>query len=299
MRRSNLLATCIAVVIIIVGTVPVAASLSAKLLNMVTSRSGYSLETDIAYGPSPRHRLDLYTPDDVSSDAPVVVFFYGGGWNRGDRRDYLFIGQSLASAGFIVVIPDYRLHPDVVFPAFINDAARAVAYVHDRFRSSEADGRRLFLSGHSAGAHIAAMLNLDEQYLQSAGVSEETIAGVIGLSGPYDFLPLKADIYKATFPEEVRAQSQPIKFVDGSEAPMLLITGDADRVVEPGNTTRLAAVIAAQGGDAKVSTYRRVGHIGTVGGLATAKPWRGPPIRQEIIDFIRARQSELSNARAR
>ncbi len=178
----------------------IAASFPVKLLNALTSRQGYTVERGIAYGSQPRQKIDFYLPENVAADAPVVVFFYGGGWNRGAREDYLFVGQSLASAGFIVAIPDYRLYPEVVFPAFVADAAEAVGFVRDRFKMRGITERRLFLAGHSAGAHIAALLNLDEHYLAAAHVPRKAVAGVVGLSGPYDFLPLEEDIYKATFP---------------------------------------------------------------------------------------------------
>jgi acetyl esterase/lipase len=286
MTRSTIVTMALGFTLIAVPAA-IAASFPVKLLNALTSRQGYTVQRGIAYGSQPRQKIDFYVPENVAADAPVIVFFYGGGWNRGAREDYLFVGQSLASAGFIVAIPDYRLYPEVVFPAFVADGAEAVGFVRDRFKMPGVTARRLFLAGHSAGAHIAALLNLDEHYLAAAHVPRNAVAGVVGLSGPYDFLPLEEDIYKATFPEAVRAASQPIAFVDGSEAPMLLITGDADRTVRPGNTTRLAAAIKAKDGAVEVKTYAGVSHVGTVGALATATPWRKPDIRDVMIRFFR------------
>jgi acetyl esterase/lipase len=266
---------------------------AAAIVNGLTSRDGYTILADRAYGPLPRQRLDIYTPRGGAEDAAVVVFFYGGGWNKGTKSFYLFVGQSLASAGFIVVIPDYRLYPDVTFPDFVEDAADAVAFAGRSLMKPDGTPRRIFLAGYSAGAHIAALLNLDERYLASAGLPPSSISGAVGLSGPYDFLPIKEDIYKAIFPEPIRTASQPINFVDGSEAPMLLITGDADRTVDPGNTTRLAAAIEARSGAVSVKTYPGVGHIGTIAALATATFWRKPDVRVTIIDFFRERLAAL------
>jgi acetyl esterase/lipase len=277
------------------GAVLLVVSNAAALLNGLTTRSGYAIHTDRAYGPLPRQKLDVYTPDDAADDAAVVVFFYGGGWNKGAKSLYLFVGQSLASAGFIVVIPDYRLYPDVTFPDFVEDAAAAVAFIRESLMKPDGTPRRIFLAGYSAGAHIAALLNLDERYLASAGVPPSSISGVVGLSGPYDFLPIKEDIYKAIFPEPIRTASQPINFVDGSEAPMLLIAGDADRTVDPGNTTRLAAAIEARKGAVNVKIYPGVSHIGTIAALATATFWRKPDVRVTIIDFLRARLAVLGS----
>jgi acetyl esterase/lipase len=290
MTRSTLLGIAVGFTLIAVPTA-IAASFPAKVLNALTTRKGYSIETNVAYGTLPRQQVDFYLPDDLTPATPVVVFFYGGGWNRGARENYLFVGQSLASAGFIVAIPDYRLYPKVVFPEFVADGAKAVAFIRKKLSEPDGSPRTLFLAGHSAGAHIAALLNLDESYLAAAGVSNEAVAGVVGLSGPYDFLPLKEEIYKATFPEKVRTASQPIGFVDGNEAPMLLITGDADRTVDPGNSKRLAEKIDAHGGRVIVKVYPGVGHLGTVAALATATPWRKPDIRRVMIDFFRERTS--------
>lgn len=278
---------------LIAGLVAIAASFPLKLLNALTSRKGYTIESGVAYGALPRHKLDIYTPDNATRQTPVVVFFYGGGWNRGERANYLFVGQSLASAGYIVVVPDYRLYPDVVFPDFVADAAEAVAFMFEKLGGQDGQANPLFLAGHSAGAHIAALLNLDARYLAATSAPQDAIAGVAGLSGPYDFLPLTEEIYKKTFPEAVRAESQPIEFVDGHEAPMLLIVGGADRTVDPGNTARLAAAIEAHGREATVVTYPSTGHIGTVAALASAIPWPKPAVREAVIEFVEARAGEI------
>ena len=178
----------------------------------------------------------------------------------------------------------------MVFPGFVDDAAKAVAFTRARFKRPDGSTPPMFLAGHSAGAQIAALLNLDEHYLRDAGVPAKAIAGMIGLSGPYDFLPLKEDVYKATFPEAVRAASQPIAFVDGREPPMLLLTGAADRTVRPANTTRLAAAIEAKGGRVEAKIYPGVRHIGTVAALSTLTPWKKPDVRRQIIDFVQAQQ---------
>jgi acetyl esterase/lipase len=252
-----------------------------RVVSALTSRKGYSLRADIAYGMLPAQHLDVYTADGAAADAPAVIFIHGGGWAIGDKDEYRFIAQAFASAGMIVVIPSYRLDPDVVFPEFVRDGAAAVAWT-----ARNLTGHPIFLVGHSAGAHIAALLNLDERYLDDAGVPRGAVAGMIGLSGPYDFLPLMEDRLKRIFPEPSREQSQPIRFVDGTEAPMLLVTGDADTTVRLGNTTRLATAIQAKGGRVTVKVYPGVGHLGTMMALAKVLPYFKPPVRRDVLAFI-------------
>jgi acetyl esterase/lipase len=257
------------------------ALLPLAVVNALTSRRGYAIRTAIAYGPNARHRLDVYTPDDAGEGTPVVVFFHGGSWDRGDGGSYLFVGQALASAGIVAVIPTYRLYPEVVFPAFVEDGAAAVAWAHRALPHAP-----LIVAGHSAGAHIAALLNLDPHYLADAGVPRSAVAGAIGIAGPYDFLPLKEG-YRRIFSEPLVAASQPITHVDGTGAPMLLLTGADDRTVKPGNTTRLADAIRAKGGEVSVKVYPGVGHLGPLVALANVLPWRKPPVRGDMVAFVR------------
>ena len=176
----------------------------AALLNATVPRGGYTRQRDIAYGPLPRQTLDLYRPQTPRADGKSVIFFYGGSWDTGAKGDYLFVGQALASRGITTIIPDYRLYPEVRFPAFIEDAAQAT-----RWAGEHVGLTKLFIAGHSAGAHIASMLAVNTPYLAQAGVDRMKLAGVIGLSGPYDFLPLKSakliDIFGGANRPEIEA----------------------------------------------------------------------------------------------
>lgn len=255
----------------------------ADVVNLLTPRGGYAVERDIAYGPGPRHRLDLYRPEAIRPGSPLVVFLYGGGWRSGAKENYRFVGQALASRGYRVAIPDYRVYPDVVFPGFVEDAARAVAFMA---QGGLGERRPIVLVGHSAGAQIAALLTFDRRYLDAAGAPLcATIAGFAGLAGPYDFLPLTEERYRQVFPEATRPQSQPIAFVDGKAPPALLLVGAADTTVDPGNTARLAARIAAEGGAVKTVTYKGIGHIGLVGALARLLRGRAP-VLADLDAFI-------------
>jgi acetyl esterase/lipase len=266
----------------------------ADLVNWVTPRGGYSLERGLAYGEGPRRILDVYRPEEIRPGSPIVVFFYGGNWDSGRRADYLFVGQAFASRGYLTVIPDYRVFPETTFPGFVEDGAQAVAWVNQNRNRLGAGARPIVLVGHSAGAQIALLLTLDRHYLQDAGAPVcRTIAATVGLSGPYDFLPLKEERYKRIFPEATRPSSQPIAFVAKSEPPALLLVGDADKTVDPGNTARLAARMAERGAPVDTKVYEGIGHVGMVS--AFARPLRG---RASVLDDIDAYLRRLDGATA-
>ncbi|MGC8524154.1 MAG: alpha/beta hydrolase [Acidibrevibacterium sp.] len=261
---------------------------TVDLLNRLSPRRGITIRQGVAYGPGPRHRLDVYSPARAAAAAPVpaVVFFYGGGWEEGDRGIYRFVGAALAARGIVTLVPDYRLYPEVRFPAFMEDAAAAVAWARSFLTTLGGDPGRLFLMGHSAGAQIATLLALDPRYLRAAGAGGLRIAGVIGLAGPYDFLPLRSPTLKAIFgPEAAWPASQPITYASAAAPPMLLAAGTADRVVDPGNTERLAARLRAVGAAVEMRLFRGLGHRVLIGGFASAL---APllPVRRETLRFI-------------
>jgi acetyl esterase/lipase len=270
------------------------------LLNAVVPSDGYVRTADVSYGELPRQRLDVYVPAEPASTLkPVVVFFYGGGWESGDRADYRFIGEALTSRGNVVVVPDYRLYPEVLFAGFIADGAQAVRWVKHNIERYGGDPAQIFLMGHSSGAHIAAMLTLDNQYLKSVGIKPADLRGTIGLAGPYDFLPFVRESSKIIFgPETEYWRSQPINFVDGHNPPLLLMTGDDDDVVHPGNTEHLAARIAASGGAVQTIRYPGVGHARIL--VELAAPLRGKgEVLQAVSDFVNTHRQENDSVRAR
>jgi acetyl esterase/lipase len=249
--------------------------------------SGYTRTADLAYGQFARQKLDVYAPTDrdAAKLRPVVVFFYGGGWEIGRRERYRFVAKALTREGLIAVVPDYRVYPDAVFPDFVFDAAKAMRWTKDNIAHFGGDPGRMFVMGHSAGAHIAALLTLDPAYLKSVDMAPAQLRGMIGLAGMYDFLPLRNERLEFIFgPEPDRWRSQPINFVDGSNPPMLLVTGDDDGTVPPRNTHRLAAKIRAANGRVAVIEYRGMGHTEVLTALATS--WIGK-VRKAVAAFVR------------
>lgn len=245
----------------------------------------YSQRIDIPYGKLPANRLDIYLPAHAEN-CPVVVFFYGGGWKSGDKRLYKFVGAALAGAGIIAVIPNYRLYPAIRFPAFMQDAAKAVAWARRHAQQWGGDPSQLYLLGHSSGAYIAVMLALDQEYLRQVGGSTHWLRGVIGLAGPYDFLPFTDEYLKVLFgPPANFPSTQPINYVRPGAPPLLLMQGLRDHTVSPGNTRRLAAAMRRMGGQVKTQYFKNAGHAELVAVFSPLERDR-LPVLQEVRAFI-------------
>jgi acetyl esterase/lipase len=258
-----------------------------SVINLLVPRAGYSIHRGMAFGPEPRQKLDVYVPSGLTASAPVVLFFYGGGWQGGDRGDYLAFGQAFASAGMVAVVADYRLYPQVKYPAFVEDAAGALAFVRAHALQYGGDPQRIFLAGHSAGAYNAVMLASEPKFIAAKGGSLDWIKGVIGIAGPYNFLPMRDPVYVDMFHGANNTDSMPVHHVDGPRPPMLLISGSDDGTVRLSNTNDMSERLRRFGSDVKVIFYKGVGHVGVI--LSLVRGFRGlAPLRQDMIDFIRA-----------
>jgi acetyl esterase/lipase len=266
-----------------------AACTATGALNTLEPKGGVTVTRDLAYADGPRQRLDVYAPSQPAAGRPVVVFFYGGSWDSGSKADYAWVGAALARQGYVVVLPDYRVYPQARWPMFLQDNALAVRWARDHAAAYGGDVSRLVLMGHSAGAYDAVDLAVDDRWLNAVGVDPHTqIRAVVGLSGPYDFLPLESDELKTIFgPEDQRPDTQPINHVDGREAPMLLATGDQDQTVYPGNTDRMAAKITSLGGKVQVIHYPQLDHVRMVAALAAPLCWMAP-VMGDVSRFIDA-----------
>ncbi len=247
----------------------------------------YRRHPNIAYGAEPQHRLDVYVPDQApTGPRPLVVFWHGGRWEFGDKADYRFVGAALAELGYVAVLPNYRHYPQVKMPGFMDDAARAGEWAAVHAGEFGADAGRLYLMGHSAGAHMAALVSLDPRYFGAAGRPGPPIAGVIGLSGPYDFLPLlEPDVQDMFGPPQNYPDSQPINFVRSDAPPMLLVHGLIDQTVRPRNSINLAAALRAHGVPATLKLYPKLEHGDTVAALSLPARGRAPTLA-DIEAFV-------------
>ena len=259
------------------------------LLNLAVPRAGYHVVRDIAYGPgqdqNPSRRLDLYVPDGLKAGAPVLLFFYGGSWDSGSKDLYLAFGQAFTSQGIIVAVADYRVFPETRYPGFVEDGAEALVWLRGHAAQYGGDEKRIFVSGHSAGAYNAMMLAADGQYLRRAGGNISDICGVIGIAGPYDFLPLTDPKLIEIFGGANRAQTQPITYIDGKRPPMLLAYDPDDTTVLARNSLNLAQKLRDFGSAATLRAYPGAGHIGLILSLAPEFRFR-TSLRADMGEFI-------------
>ena len=260
-----------------------------KVLNSLVPENGYELFSAIEYGDNARQKLDIYLPKAADKSAAlkkVIIFYYGGNWDSGERADYKFVAEALVSHGYIVVIPDYRVYPEVLFPGLMADPVSAAKWVKTNIKKYNGDANKVFLAGHSAGAHMVVMMAINPEYLAQASLKPNDFAGVIGLAGPYDFLPLKSDRLKVIFGAEAEQwKSQPINFVDGDNPPLFLAVGMKDGTVWPRNSFNLAKKIKQKKGLVEVHEFASYGHVDMVAKLA--KPLRGNgELLKSVITFI-------------
>ena len=238
---------------------------------------------DVAYGPDPAHRLDLYLPP--RGPAPVVVFLHGGGWSHGDK--WPCPAQPLAAAGFAVASVNYRLSTVARFPAQLDDARRAVRWLRANAAGHRIDAGRVGVWGISAGGHLAALLG-----------GEREVRAVCDWFGPTDLSHFAADARAAgltTKPQwplliaslfggpiedhaDLVRQADPTRAVSAASPPFLILHGDRDEWVPVGQSKRLADALAAAGADHTFTVVRGGGH---------GPGFDAPAVRAAVVAFFR------------
>lgn len=276
-------------VVAVVGLLSGCAGAGTRVIDTLTPHSAYAEFDNIAYGAGEHRRLDVYRPVSLNAaaTAPVVVFIHGGSWREGSKADYRFVADALTSHGIVVVIADYRVFPEVSYPGFLDDTAAAVAWTFREIGRYGGDPKRIFITGHSAGAYNAAMIAFDPRWLQPYGLKPDRLRGFVGLAGPYNFLPIVEEDVKEVFHwPATPADSQPIAHVSHDSIPSLLIAARNDTFVSPTkNTEPMAAKLAGAGADVTVDFHDHVNHVTLIG--AMARPLRFlAPVEREFVDFV-------------
>ena len=265
------------------------ASTGTTLLNSL-AKSDYKKTSDISYGLHSENKLDIYRPiSTTKSNGKVIVFFYGGCWGECTslkKADYLFVGQSLASKGFTVVIADFRQYPEVNFNNLMSDASNVIRWTIKNIKKYDGSPNKIFVAGHSSGAHIAATLALNQRYLDHN--SRQKIKGFIGLAGPYDFLPLDEEYQRKLFnPAKKYANSQPINFVSSSSPALLILHGEEDKTVFKHNAVNLSKKAKQFGVKQQLILYPSLSHVGIL--TALSRPFQGrSTVLNDIVRFVEA-----------
>ena len=266
------------------------------VLNATVPSDTYRNFANLPYGEHPRQRLDVYMPSQLLADralaaggAPLVVFFYGGSWSSGDRADYRFVGEALASQGVAVVVADYRLSPEVRYPVFLQDSALATRWAFDNAQKYGADPTRIFVMGHSAGAYNAAMLALDKRWLSGVDSSPDKLAGWIGLAGPYDFLPIGDRKTQVAFEwPGTPPDSQALFHASSASPPALLLAPVNDSLVNTQRSTvGMAQSLRNSGVRVESELYDTVNHVTIVATMASVLSGRAP-VLERVTAFVQA-----------
>jgi len=243
----------------------------------------------IAFGPGPRQKLDVYSPPRTRGPSPVALFIYGGGWDSGARGEYGWAGKALAAEGFLTLVPDYRLTPEVAFPTFLEDVALAVRWAVDHAGDFGGDPSQVVLVGHSAGAYNVAMVSLDPRYLAAVKVDPACIRAFAGLAGPYVFKSLAGPVLQRTFGSAAETDDyQTLRYVSAKAPPAFLATGDADKTVSPSNTTRLSEALRAQGVPVETHVYPGLSHTDVLLGLSRILRRRFA-VHDDMMRFLKTR----------
>ena len=241
--------------------------LGGLAINGLTPKKGYQTRHNVAYGLKSRQRMDLYVSDAEQSKS-LIVFVHGGAWTRGDKSSYKFVGEAFARFGHDVVVINYHLAPDHIFPSYVDDLVVALNYLELNQEKLEISTSNIILMGHSAGAFNIASLIYHPQVFEFK--NKQNIKALIGISGPYHF-DYKGDaLAEHAFDHTVNyKQVMPYYYVAQNPIQHYLLLAEQDKLVKHSNTYDLEKQLKACGNHCEVITIPKTGHISIMGSVSS------------------------------
>ena len=285
---------------IALATQQVQALSALAIVNGITSNGGVGVSKNILYGDEPNQDLDIYYPkpltkamksknvtDDnaINDSYPMVVFVHGGSWESGNKDEYAFVGQSLAQAGYVTAVINYRKAPEHLYPDYVQDAAQAIAWSYNNAKSLHADPKRLAVIGHSAGAFNAVAAVANEDFLAPYGVKPKDIAAVIGIAGPYSYDFRKFSSRTAFGSDATPETVMPDRQIKGAQPPYLLLTAEKDKIVHVTNTTKMTQALKAAGVKVETGEIAGASHATSIGAMAPPLRWVND-VRAQVLNYL-------------
>lgn len=276
----------------------------------VLSSEGLRVERDICYHPQPDEdrslqSLDIYAPAlsaEQDEKLPVMLFMHGGGWRAADKRDALGVHANICTAlarrGLIAVNVNYRLSPRAKHPAHAQDVASALCWTRANIHDYGGDAENIFISGHSSGGHLAALVTLDEQYLREAGCNAAFIRGVVGISGIYNIAHFAGRNRMArslmagpAFGTDTKVwdDASPVKHVRAGAPPFLMINAETDAQLEE-EAEELAALLRVAGAQAETLIIPGTDHFTILGFVGNGND----TLIEQMTSFVKENRSAVS-----
>ena len=287
--------TVLAVGGIVLATQQAQALSPLAIVNGITSSGGVGVSKNILYGDEPLQDLDVYYPKSltkamkaesaITGSYPMVVFVHGGSWENGNKDQYAFVGQSLAQAGYVTAVINYRKAPEHVYPDYVEDAAQAIAWSIDNATSLHADPKRLAVVGHSSGAFNAVAAVANEDFLAPYGIKPTDIATVIGIAGPYSYDFRKFDSSTAFAADATPDDVMPDRQIKGEQPPYLLLTAEKDKIVHVTNTIKMTQALKDAGVSVETGEIEGASHATSIGAMAPPLRWIND-VRAQVLAYL-------------
>ena len=265
------------------------------IVNGITANGGVGVSKDILYGDEPLQDLDIYYPKPlaqamktnttIKQEYPMVVFVHGGSWESGNKEEYAFVGQSLAQAGYVTAVINYRKAPEHVYPDYVEDTAQAIAWSYKNAKRFHANPERFAVVGHSAGAFNAVAAIANEDFLKPYGIKPTDISAVIGIAGPYSYDFRKFSSVTAFAADATPDEVMPDRQIKGAQPPYLLLTAEKDKVVYATNTIKMTQALKAAGVTVQTSEIKGASHATSIGAMAPPLRWVND-VRAQVLSYF-------------